>query len=58
MPGRTQADLADYTVEASQAAGIKHYINKPDSLPQRSHIYVKTPNVDGKASFRTSKHQN
>jgi len=55
MPGCTQADLADITVEAFTGCRIKQYINKPDSLPQRSHRYVKTPNVDGKASFRTSK---
>jgi len=55
MPGCTQAHLADTSVEGLTGCRIKQYINKPGSLPQRSHRHIKTQNVDGKASFRTSK---
>jgi len=55
MPGCTQADLADTTEEGLTGCRIKQYINKPDSLPQRSRRHIKTQNVDGKASFRISK---
>jgi hypothetical protein len=58
MSGCIQADLANTTVKVFAGCRIKQYINRRGSLPQRSHRHVKTPKVDGKASFRTSKHQN